>query len=271
MQSIEERVLSKEIKGLLIFLRYVDDVLIVWKRQQEGDVRAILSDEQNIGDHNIEGVDNQNEDVDNQPDESQNEQRSRQNPEKLIEELAHLRPEIKYVMEGEPGLKVNFIDFTFELTREGLTTKIYRKPTYTWDIPKWKGRGTKVHKKVAVFPLLIRANKLLYEEDVKAKELKLIFGKALNEGYPFKELKHWNTVAKHIVTKRKDESQPEKIFRRIRPTQMDNAIKKVLDPHKINIINRKDGTLFEMIQNDKERREELETPGVYGIPLVRKK
>lgn len=67
-----------------------------------------------------------------------------------------------------------------------------------------------------------------------------------------------------------EEKGIEKIFRQVRSTSLDGKIRKEVKQYGINIVHRKENTLFSKIRSDKEQQDKLDRTGVYIIPLERK-
>lgn len=238
LQFIEDQALLSQRIGLKLFLRYADDLLIAWEQPTPSDDPVV---------------------------QATNNQASAEN---LMEFLSNVRPEITYVREEEPGYTTNFLDLTITLTTRDPTFNINRKPTYTWHFPPWKGRASKAHKKSSVLPHFIRAHTLLKGEQSKPSELKLIFTKAVSEGYPIRLLLKWNKNAEYLANKAPDAPRIARCYRSIRPTPKDPEIKKILAPHNVIPVYRKCNTLLQRLRLN-TRSETLHTPGVYEVHLQR--
>lgn len=81
-------------------------------------------------------------------------------PNDLIRKLTNRDKNLKYI-EEHIGLKVTYLDLDLEVRGKELRINIYRKPAHQWDLPEWGSRATYRHKRAAIMPLLIRANRVL--------------------------------------------------------------------------------------------------------------
>lgn len=156
-----------------------------------------------------------------------------------------------------------------EIVNNQIKVDIYRKPTHVWDLPAWKSRTTPQHKRAAVMPLFIRAHRLLESESIRGIEVQRIFKQAIKKGYPIRILKRWNTEGNEIAKRKKIDNQEKDKFRKIISTNMDTKIRSILKSEKVQMVTRKNNTLFCKLRNDKDRRHKFETPGIYRVPLVR--
>lgn len=186
----------------------------------------------------------------------------------MIERLVARDPNIRFKAE-QSGSKIHFLDLKLEIVGNELKIGIFRKATHVWDLPKWGSRTTRLHKRAAVIPLMIRAHRLLTDAVTRSEEITKIFQKALTKGYPLNTLKKWNREGASIATRPKAERNKEMAYRNVTSTRLDWKIKEILRPEKIEMVSRKTNTLFYRLRNEKDKRDALETPGVYTIPLVR--
>lgn len=259
LQDTELKIVSKPIPGLTTYLRYVDDLLIVWDKnngiyqlglnrssqneEEEGDKWPVTTTKVKL------------------PDTPPN------NPAELMNLITTLRPEIKLVEEASNTQSISFLDLSLKLTSLGLDTQIYRKTTYAWDLPLWQSRCTRVHMRSAIFPLILRAHRILDEPNTLATEIKLIFGHCLNKGYPIRWLQQLNREAKSIVTKNPADRPVKPIYRRICHFTGSQDFSKLFRHYNIQLVNKKEHTLFQKIRNDKDSRAKYQTPGIYCVPL----
>lgn len=100
-------------------------------------------------------------------------------------------------------------------------------------------------------------------------EINLIFKKGIIKGYPVKSLKKWNNQGKEIASRPKSDKNNTKKYRNITTTSMDHKIREILGKENVEVVSRKNNSLFAKIRNEKDRRHRLETPGIYKIPLER--
>lgn len=89
------------------------------------------------------------------------------------------------------------------------------------------------------------------------------------KGYPINAIKRWKKEATEIANRKDDEIRVKKSYRNIARTKMDKDIRKLLRPAGVEVVTRRNNTLFNTIRNDKDKRMKLDTPGVYKIPLRR--
>lgn len=103
----------------------------------------------------------------------------------------------------------------------------------------------------------------------KGIEIHKIFMNGMNKGYPVKILKRWNEEVRRIANRPDTEVKEKKTYRNIRTTKMDRDIQKVLRPKGVEMVTRRNSTLYNVIRNDKDKRSATDTPGVYKVPLSR--
>lgn len=112
------------------------------------------------------------------------------------------------------------------------------------------------HRKAAVFPLILRAHRILKNNEIKSSEIKSIFKNAIDKGYPIRHLKRWHKEAETIAKRPRREVGSTKVYRNMRTTSMDQEIRKVLRPNGVEIVTtRKQGTLCNILRSDKDKRE----------------
>lgn len=264
LQDVEHKILGSPIPGLVKYSRYVDDVLIIWDTTgQEYQYAPNVCEDQYAPwpvTHTPAQLTPTN--VPTSPDE-------------LINQVASLRPEISFEKEADLTTSTNYLDLILTITDTGMKIGIYRKPTYSWRIPKWASRTIREHKKSAVIPLLVRAYRLLTDKDILNKELNEIYSRALQRGYPLATLKRWQKEARDISmrptrnedTEHNDHTKPT--YRRVQNNAQLQSFKNALSKHGVRLVTKKDNTLFGNIRNDAEPRETLKQPGIYCIPLYR--
>lgn len=189
-------------------------------------------------------------------------------PEDLIRKITLKDTNIIYKLE-QSGQKISYMDLDLEIKGKELKVNIYWKPTHVWDLPVWRSRTTYPHKKASVVPLFIRAHRLIKDEGVRTCEITKIFNEAVKRGYPVRILKRWNEESKQIAGRPLNQAKSEKIYRNVTTSNIDTQVKNVLTLEGVEVVSRKTNTLFGVLRNDKDRRDALENPGVYRIPVER--
>lgn len=181
------------------------------------------------------------------------------NPSELMEALLEKDKNLTYKMEGS-GKNINYLDLDISVQEGTLRIDIHRKKTHVWDIPYWQSRTPTPHKKAAIFPLLLRAYRLLKNHSTQKEEIQKIFQRALLKGYPIRTLRRWNAEADKITNTLRNKEKKNKSYRNI-TSKLNSKIRKTLKPKGVEVVTRRDNTLFENLRTDKDRRGPTDTPG----------
>ncbi|XP_023235281.1 uncharacterized protein LOC111634677 [Centruroides sculpturatus] len=169
-------------------------------------------------------------------------------------------------LEQQGSSSVNFLDLTITCMKGEIRTNIYRKPT-SIPIIIPKNSVDPEHIKMAVFRSWIRrAHTHCTNVCDTVKEIQYIRRTAMQHGYGRRRIEALIKKDNNLARRQKQNHQKEKMVLDYIPF-LKPIIKKITKSKNLQIVYRRNPTIYKMLRNDKGDYESNSLTGIYSIPL----
>ncbi|XP_067139860.1 uncharacterized protein [Centruroides vittatus] len=221
LRTLEENIIPKYAQHILIYARYVDDVLVIWKNKP-----------------NIDG---------------------------FVKDINSNNFGLEIELEQMNDRNVHFLDIDIQIdARDGVVTKVYRKPTYTpWFIP-WNSHDPVSYKLAAYRALVTRAYTHCSKLEDRNEELKYINMLAKSFGVNSKAFSNLKPPNNKEPNRRKADECTIMEYRAL----LNNVYKRIGAATNKKIVYKRNPTIYQLLRADKDAPNLHLIPGVYKIPVI---